>query len=68
MNEVSNFCNPDGRSQQCVMNASAACDSTECCLICATIDETNQYDFPPFVPHVSEVSEAGHIASHLDMA
>jgi hypothetical protein len=50
------------------MNASAACDSTECCLICATIDETNQYDFPPFVPHVSEVSEAGHLALHLDMA
>lgn len=63
MNEVSNFCNVDGNDQICVMNASNPCDSTTCCLICSTIDATNQYDFPPFVPHVSQGSLGGKTLS-----
>jgi alpha-glucosidase (family GH31 glycosyl hydrolase) len=63
MNEVSNFCNVDGNDQICVMNASNPCDSTDCCLICSTIDPTNQYDFPPFVPHVSQGSLGGKTIS-----
>ena len=63
MNEVSNFCNLDGNDQICVMNASNPCDSTTCCLICSTIDSTNKYYFPPFVPHVSQGSLAGKTLS-----
>ena len=56
MNEVANFCNVDGGDQLCSLDPSEpSCawgDNSSCCLVCSTIDPTNPYDFPPFVPHV----------------
>lgn len=56
MNEVANFCNVDGTAQVCSLDPSGpSCawgDNSTCCLVCDTVDPTNQYDFPPFVPHV----------------
>lgn len=51
MNEVSNFCNYDGAAQICVEREKAQCLSNVCCLECSTVDKSNKYDFPPFVPH-----------------
>jgi len=56
MNEVSNFCNVDGKGQVCVNTASQGCPAkgasqTDCCLECQTIDATNRLDFPPYPIH-----------------
>lgn len=52
MNEVSNFCNVDGRGQVCVLSE-RPCDSNLCCLDCREVDIGNAYDNPPFLPHVA---------------
>lgn len=53
MNEVSNFCNVDGKGQACRNTAEAGCPApgasqTDCCLVCSTVDSSNKYDFPPY--------------------
>jgi alpha-D-xyloside xylohydrolase len=53
MNEVSNFCNVDGKGQVCSNTASQGCPAagasqTDCCLVCSTVDSSNKYDFPPY--------------------
>lgn len=53
MNEVSNFCNVNGKGQVCTNPNPATCpdpegDSVSCCLECTTVDDTNKYDFPPY--------------------
>jgi len=53
MNEVSNFCNSDGKGQTCANTASAGCPAagasqTDCCLSCYTVDSSNSLDFPPY--------------------
>ena len=53
MNEVSNFCNNDGRGQVCSNSQFGGCPAagasqTDCCLICETVDNENSYDFPPY--------------------
>ena len=49
--EVSNFCNYNGHGQVCYERDNAQCLSNVCCLECSTVDESNKFDFPPFVPH-----------------
>jgi hypothetical protein len=44
MNEVSNFCNTDGKGQVCVDEG----HDGDCKLTCLTPDPTNTYDFPPY--------------------
>jgi alpha-glucosidase (family GH31 glycosyl hydrolase) len=39
------------RYQVCELRDKAACDWNVCCLKCETIDRSNKYDFPPFVPN-----------------
>lgn len=57
MNEISNFCNVDGKGQVCTTDPDVNCDgSTDCCLICSTPDPMNEFDFPPFTPHCSQGS------------
>jgi len=51
MNEASNFCNYGGGAQVCELRDKAACNWNVCCLKCETLDRSNKYDFPPFVPH-----------------
>ena len=56
MNEVSNFCNLDGKGQVCVNSAPSGCPApgasqTECCLVCTTVDSDNLLDFPPYSIH-----------------
>ncbi len=56
MNEVSNFCNSDGRGQVCVNSASSGCPApgasqTDCCPVCNTVDSSNTLDFPPYNIH-----------------
>lgn len=65
MNEPANFCNQDGNDQICSLDNSVSCGGgvTYCCLQCQTVDPTNTYDFPPFVPHVSMGSMAGKTVS-----
>ena len=56
MNEPSNFCNEDGMSQVCVVppvNCPNLGEQTTCCLNCTTVDPSNKYDAPPFVPHTA---------------
>lgn len=49
MNEVSNFCNVDGRGQVCYNPGNCPGESqTTCCLVCSTVDPNNRYDFPPY--------------------
>jgi alpha-glucosidase (family GH31 glycosyl hydrolase) len=54
MNEVSNFCNEDGKGQVCHVPSDKKCpsgnieDQTTCCLECSTVDANNKYDFPPY--------------------
>lgn len=52
MNEISNFCNVDGKGQSCSNTASSGCPTpgaqTTCCLECYTIDSLNKLDFPPY--------------------
>ena len=53
MNEVSNFCNDDGKGQTCVNSASDGCPSpgasqTDCCLVCTEVDATNTLDYPEY--------------------
>lgn len=53
MNEVSNFCNVDGKGQVCTNTANGGCPSpgasqTTCCLVCSQVDSTNSLDFPPY--------------------
>lgn len=55
MNEVSNFCNEDGLAQTCDFDPGSNCPNG-CCLSCKTVDTSNKYDFPPYVPHVSKGS------------
>ena len=50
MNEASNFCNADGNGQVCTLR-DTPCDGG-CCIDCTTVDPTNKYDYPPFVPNV----------------
>lgn len=63
MNEVANFCNLDGTDQVCSLDPNNSCPDNECCLDCATVDPTNEYDFPPFVPHVYFESLGGKTVS-----
>jgi alpha-glucosidase (family GH31 glycosyl hydrolase) len=56
MNEVSNFCNNDGKGQVCKNDAPSGCPApgasqTDCCLSCSEVDSTNPYDFPPYSIH-----------------
>lgn len=54
MNEVSNFCNLDGKGQTCINADPSMCPTgnidtqTTCCLECSEIDANNKYDFPPY--------------------
>lgn len=53
MNEISNFCNLDGKSQACQNAAPEGCpgegqDVFDCCLICQNIDPSNTLDYPPY--------------------
>jgi len=54
MNEVSNFCNVDGRGQVCANTSPGGCPTaqqTTCCLVCSTVDSSNSLDFPPYSIH-----------------
>lgn len=56
MNEVSNFCNDDGRGQVCANTAASGCPApgasqTDCCLECTEVDSTNKFDYPPYSIH-----------------
>jgi alpha-D-xyloside xylohydrolase len=51
MNELSNECNPRGLGQVCELDETCS-QPNGCCTICSTPEPENQYDFPPFVPHV----------------
>ena len=54
MNEVSNFCNLNGKDQVCVNANPNACPTLEpltedkCCLACETVDQEDRHDFPPY--------------------
>ena len=53
MNEVSNFCNVDGKGQTCANIAPEGCpapggDQTTCCLKCSEVDSSNKLDYPPY--------------------
>lgn len=50
MNEASNFCNADGNGQVCALKDEVC--TSGCCIDCVTVDPTNKYDYPPFVPNV----------------
>jgi alpha-glucosidase (family GH31 glycosyl hydrolase) len=50
MNEASNFCNADGNGQVCELWPDSPCPNG-CCIKCSTVDPTNKYDYPPFVPN-----------------
>ena len=54
MNEASNFCNADGNGQICELipqPCDTGCVTDGGCIICSTVDPTNIYDYPPFVPN-----------------
>lgn len=56
MNEVSNFCNDDGKGQVCVNSDPKGCPApdasqTQCCLVCSEVDPTNSYEYPPYWIH-----------------
>ena len=56
MNEVSNFCNTDGKGQVCENTAPNGCPAkgasqVDCCLQCYEVDESNSLDFPPYQIH-----------------
>jgi alpha-D-xyloside xylohydrolase len=51
MNEVSNFCNPQGDGQVCVEDPTCS-QPGGCCVVCTTINTTNKYDYPPFIPNI----------------
>lgn len=56
MNEVSNFCNPDGMAQSCVEDFTGD-RGRECFgVTCTTVDPNNKYDNSPYVPQVSQGS------------
>merc|ERR1712000_699023 len=68
MNEVSNFCNSDGRGQVCANSAPEGCPAagasqTDCCLVCSTVDGSNSLDFPPY-----DINNVGGILSVKTMA
>lgn len=53
MNEISNFCNVDGKGQVCANSDPKGCPApgasqTDCCLVCSTPDKSNTLDFPPY--------------------
>jgi alpha-glucosidase (family GH31 glycosyl hydrolase) len=53
MNEISNFCNIDGRGQTCVNSSPNGCPSpgasqTDCCLVCSEVEAGNTLDYPPY--------------------
>jgi alpha-glucosidase (family GH31 glycosyl hydrolase) len=50
MNEASNFCNADGNGQVCALKSTPCTDG--CCIDCSTVDPTNKYDYPPYVPNM----------------
>jgi len=54
MNEVSNFCNLNGRAQVCSNTRKSGCPTDIqglCCLKCEEEDPTNLLDFPPYAIH-----------------
>lgn len=55
MNEVSNFCNINGKGQVCENKKGSGCprDYAQllCCLDCDTVDSSNALDFPPYKIH-----------------
>jgi alpha-D-xyloside xylohydrolase len=51
MNEVSNFCNPQGDGQVCTEDPTCS-QPDGCCVICTTVNSTNKYDYPPFIPNI----------------
>jgi len=56
MNEVSNFCNTDGKGQVCENTAPNGCPAkgasqTDCCLQCYEVDASNSLDSPPYKIH-----------------
>lgn len=65
MNEVSNFCNADGKGQVCTNPNPDKCPTgelstqTQCCLVCETVDATNKYDFPEYQIHNHQGSLGG---------
>jgi hypothetical protein len=66
MNEIANFCNHDGQGQVCKMPESGNCPTevqTDCCLDCELVDDTDPYDFPPFLPDVVAGSLGGKTIS-----
>ena len=53
MNEVSNFCNDNGKSQSCELVVGAGscpngCLTGQGCVVCKVVDSTNTLDFPPY--------------------
>ena len=56
MNEVANFCNPDGMAQTCEVVTDDDCSDGCCGLKCSVVDADNKYDNAPYVPHVSQGS------------
>jgi alpha-glucosidase (family GH31 glycosyl hydrolase) len=51
MNEASNFCNADGNGQVCELMPEP-CDRSCGCIQCKTVDASNKYDYPPYVPNL----------------
>jgi len=67
MNEVANFCNIQGTEQVCENSAPEGCPAagasqTDCCLVCSTVDSTNQKDFPPY--SIGNSQGEGHLNTH----
>lgn len=60
---MANFCNINGGDQVCTIKDDPTDCPDGCCLDCATVDPTNPYDFPPFLPHVSQRYMAGKTMS-----
>ncbi len=60
MNEVSNFCNDNAKSQSCVLKSvgegcANGCATPQGCVVCSVVDPTNSLDFPPYVVNNKEV-------------